>query len=57
MIPHKDLLWTVPVATSDKPDPSASTNDNHPDGRFISVIHHYHSQKSYSAKVDKRSLA
>ena len=46
------------ASTSDKPDASAPTDDNHPDGRF--VIHRYLSQKSYPAnfaKVDKRALA
>jgi len=48
------------ASTSDEPDASAATNDNHPEGTFShSIIHHYHSQKSYPAnfaKEDKRAL-
>ena len=49
------------ASTSNKPDASATTDDNHSDGRFsYSVIHRYFSQKSYPAnfaRVDKRALA
>ena len=34
VIPYKGLLWTVLTSTSDKPDASAATDNNHPDGRF-----------------------
>ena len=46
------------ATTSDKPDTSAPTDNNHPNGRF--VIHRYLSQKSYPAnfaKADKCALA
>ena len=57
MVPHKELLYMDSATTSDKPDASAPTDDNHLDGGFITVLF---SQKNYPAKfakVDKRALA
>jgi len=50
------------ASTSDKTDASAPTDDNHPDGRFITVLFTATTamQKSYPAnfaKVDKCALA
>ena len=57
---HTRIHYIDSGSTSDKPDTSAATNDNHPDGRFsYSVINHYLSQMSYPAnfaKEDKHAL-
>jgi len=49
------------ASTSDKPDASAPTDDNHPDGRFITVLFtattDMQSYPANFAKVDKRALA
>jgi len=50
------------ASTSDKPDASAPTDDNRPDGRFIAVLFTATTatRKSYPAnfaKVDKRAQA
>ena len=60
MIPHKELLWTVPVLRTNLTPPHQPTT-NHPDGRFITVLFtattDMQSYPANFAKVDKRALA
>ena len=59
MIPHKDVLWTVPVLQTNQTPPQQPTTTIQRK-YLVSVIHCYLRQKSYPAnfaKVDKHALA